>query len=67
MASEFSLEKLPMASCRPLRATPRCSYAMFPTAGQPVRYATCMAENASKACKTYLWVAPILRILEARG
>lgn len=52
IASDVSRENVLMASCSPFRATPRCSYAIFPTAGQPVRYARCIAEKASRECKT---------------
>lgn len=52
MASAVSLEKVPMASCNPLSAMPRCSYAMLPTRGQLVRNEICIAEKASKACMT---------------
>jgi len=51
-ASDVSRLKVPIASCRPLSATPRCSYAMLPTKGQSVRNAMCVAEKAKRACMT---------------
>ena len=48
IASEFSLEKLPVAVCNPENATPRWYNARFFVSAELVNQARCVAERANK-------------------
>ncbi len=48
IASEFSLEKFPVAVCNPENATPRWYNARFFVSAELVNQARCVAERANK-------------------
>ena len=66
IASEFSLEKLPVAVCNPENATPRWYNARFFVSAELVNQARCVAERANKELITKSYPTDTSRKLGSR-